>query len=244
MLHPHVLMLLRSFEFLGACSSGNTTLSPGKGSFTTALIWALEALVEEQSKFLISELSCKIRDAPNFPKDQVPVQLDRGPHAIQRIMLAPLPETSDRVDSTSRDSNIIGPQGLLNLNFIFDQLPTKDMIKQFGDALNRFMWQTGMPVNRIIWGGLTSWEGIQPSAGAHTQKLAAVKLFQKAGMNRRRLKTKDTSGQTTLSGIPTPLSSEEQSSRSPTPGDISQPAAKRRKESHAQNLEVAVESDE
>jgi len=44
---------------------------------------------------------------------------------------------------------------------------------------------TRMPVNRIVWGGLTSWGGIQPSPGAHDKKLAAVKFFEKAGMRRR-----------------------------------------------------------
>ena len=173
-------MILRSFECLGACSFGNRTLSPGDGSFRTALIWGLKALAEEQSKFLISKLSCKVRDAPNFPKDQVFVQIDRGSHSLQRIMLAPLPGTSDQADSTLRASSCIGPQGLLNLNLIFDESPSKKDISQFGEVLNRFMWQTGMPVNRIIWSGLTSWGGVQPSPGAHAKRLTAVKLFENA----------------------------------------------------------------
>ncbi len=225
----------RSFEFLGACSSGNTALSLGPESFTTALIWALETLKEEQSKFLVSELSRKIRDAPNFPKDQVPVQLDRGFHAIQRIMLAPLPETSDRTDPTSRASLAVGPQGLLNLNFIFDKPPSKKKIIQFGDALNRFMWQTEMPVNRIVSGGLTSWGGIQPSPGAYAQKLAAVKLFENSGMRRRLGKLKRRASQTMLSGMPTPSSS---------PDEISQPPTRRRKGSYGLDLTIAVDSDE
>ena len=222
-------MILRSFEYLGACSSGNTTLSPGDGSFTTALIWALNELAKQQSKFLISELSRKIRYAPNFPKDQVPVQIDRGSHSLQRIMLAPLPETSDQADSTSRASSGLGPQGLLNLNFIFDEPPSKKSISQFGEALNRFMWQTGMPVNRIIWGGLTSWGGVQPSPGAHAKRLTAVKLFENAGIRRRRARSKRTSCQATLSDVPIPLSGTERLPRYPSPDDSPQPIAKRRK---------------
>ena len=219
-------MILRSFEFLGACSSGNTTLSPGDGSFTTALIWALKALAEEQSKFLITELYDKIRDAPNFPKDQVPVQIDRGSHSLQRIMLAPLPETSDQADSTLRASSGRGPQGLLNLNLIFDEVPSKEYISQFAEALNRFMWQTGMPVNKIIWGGLTSWGGVQHSPGAHAKRLTAVKLFEYAGI---RAKSKRTGCQATLSDVPIPLSGTERLSRYPTLDDSPQPIAKRRK---------------
>ena len=236
----HELKIPRSFEFLGACSSGNTTRAPGDESFTTALIWALQALVEEQSKFLVSELSCKIREAPNFPKDQVPVQFDRGCRSIQRIMLAPLPESSDRGESISRD----GGQGLLNLNLIFDEVPTASAIKQFGRALTHHVYTSEMPVNRIVWGGLTSWEGVQLSAGAHVRKLHAVKAFKEAGKRRRVSMMKHTSSQTIRPNSATSADDARLLSPSPTPSQTSQHTAKRRKNSHAKNLESAVESEE
>lgn len=234
-------MLLRSFEYLGACSSGNTTLSPGEGSFTTALIWALKALADAQSRFLVSELSSKIREAPNFPIDQVPVQFDRGVRSLQRIMLAPLPEISDQADSTLEGSSAVGPQGLLNLHMVFNVPPTKKEIRQFGEAMNRFMCQNGMPVDRIIWGGLTSWSGSQPSPRAQEKKLAAVRFFENAGLRRRLARSNQTVSQSPTPGLPTPMSTTEPSSRFSTPGEIPQSVAKRRKGSDGQTLLSAVD---
>ncbi|KAL8710279.1 MAG: hypothetical protein Q9220_005049 [cf. Caloplaca sp. 1 TL-2023] len=195
----------RSFEFLGACSSGNVTLSPGEESFTTALIWALGRLLDEQTRFTVSELSCKIRNAPGFPRDQVPVQLDRGVHAIQRIMLAPLPEPSNDAEQHTPEPPSREAQGLLNLNFFLDEPPTKPTIKKFAQALSRFMWQEKMPVNNIVWGGLTSWDGTQPSARVNAQKLAAAKMFQRA-LDRKNTRGKRPRRRSYQSGMRTPLS--------------------------------------
>ncbi|KAL8821019.1 MAG: hypothetical protein Q9191_007398 [Dirinaria sp. TL-2023a] len=204
-----------------------------EGSFTTALIWALEALVEKQSKFLVSELTCKIREAPGFPKEQVPVQLDRCSRSLERIILAPLLESSDQGDSTFVDSHVSGPQGLLNLNFIFKEVPTMDLIKDFGWSLNRFVWKSGMPVSRIAWGGLTSWEGVQPSSGANAIKLDAVKAFKQAGDRRRSLRMKHTRDQIVLPGVAAPLQGADLLSPSPTPSSTSQPSAQKRRKTHA-----------
>ena len=104
-----VLIRSRSFEFLGACSSGNTTRAPGPESFTKALIWALQYLAQHRNRFLVSELSCKIREAPHFPDDQIPVQIERGPGSIERIMLAPLAKVSGEMEKTQAAPGITAP---------------------------------------------------------------------------------------------------------------------------------------
>lgn len=218
----------RSFEFLGACPSGNTTLKPGPESFTTALIWSLQNLAEKQTRFLVSELSEKIREAPGFPEDQVPVTVGRDPGSIERIMLAPLPRTSVRKEDTPLEP---GSQGLLNLNFIFDEPPRRDVIRQFGESLNRFMWTSKMPVSRVVWGGLTCWGGSHPSPGAHVQKLAAAKRF-KEGLKRKSERKRRESEGAKVARLQTPLSSVEGATLSPSPrSDLSQPATKKRKTS-------------
>lgn len=67
----------RKFELLAACGHGKTTRFPGKDSFTSALIWALEELAKENpsSPFSTCKLQLKItRDAPHFSEieDQKP----------------------------------------------------------------------------------------------------------------------------------------------------------------------------
>lgn len=172
-----ILIQSRSFEFLGACSSGNLTRSPGKESFTTALIWALKKLVKEQTRFTLSELSCMVRQAPDFPKDQVPVQFDRDNRSIERIVLAPLDTTSDTKNSVPKSSDD-RPQGLLSLNFIFEKPPSIETVKKFGKGLNRVMYNQKMPVDRIVWGGLRSWGGSEPFSKTHLTKLKVVKQFK------------------------------------------------------------------
>ena len=224
-----VLKHPRSFEFLGACSSGNTTPAPGPKSFTRALIWALKSLAQQEKRFTVSGLSRKIREAPNFPQVQVPVQLDRGPGSIERIMLAPLPEPIDGTESASNEIEVTEPQGLLNLNFIFDKPPTKDVITNFGENLNKFIIREKMPVNRIVWGGLTSWEGSEPSPGANSQKLVAAKRF-KDGLRRRSERKQREAEQANIPRLQTPLSSVERATLSPTPpSDFSQSPTKKRK---------------
>jgi hypothetical protein len=177
----------RSFEFLGACSTGNVTRSPGPESFTTALIWALKDLNQMQGRFTVSELTRKIREAPGFPSDQKPVHFDRAAHGIERILLTPLAVVGDNNDAPSPVSNDTTPQGLLQLNFIFAELPSRKMIEKFATTLNRAMKKEQMPINRIAWGGLSSWGGSELSVNGNLYFIEAVKKL-KDGLSRRKSK--------------------------------------------------------
>jgi len=181
---------MRCSEFLGATSSQSTTMVPGKHSFTSALIWALETLAREQERFTVSGLSRKIREAPDFPSDQVPVHFDRGMHSIERIVLAPLSEKSQANPPSPNDLSRSSPQGLLSLNFVFEAPPTVQDIEKLGNALNRVMYKNQMPVSRIVWGGFGAWGGNHPSPGAGSSVIKAANQFKKAGERRRRLSSK------------------------------------------------------
>ncbi len=138
----------------------------------------------------MSELSSKIRDAPAFPRDQVPVQFDRAPHSIERIVLTPLSGTSDAptndgqngVATTFDDTTF---QGLLHLNFIFTEPPTKKIIEKLAKSLNRAMKVEKMPVSRIAWGGLSSWEDPQVTANGRAFMIKAASRFRKAVANKK-----------------------------------------------------------
>ena len=178
----------------------------------------------------MSQLSSRIREAPNFPKDQVPVQLDRGDGSIERIMLAPLPEEVDSTEDARIKSDTPTQQGLLHLNFIFDEPPTKANITNFGKNLNRFMWKEKMPVNRIVWGGLTSWGGVQQSPGAQRNWLHAAKRFKAAADRRRSQTSAPELNQEATAGLHTPQPSIQEGARSPSAvSDMSQPISNKRK---------------
>lgn len=180
-------------------------MSPGKESFTSALIWALEVLLEDQKRFTVAQLSRKIRLAPYFPPDQVPVQLDRCFNAIERIVLAPLAKPDENTKAPLNDSNdTTDNQGHLTLNFVFDKSPSKSMIGDFAKALDSAMRRHQIPVKRIGWGGF------QPPRNKAFH--AAAKLFQE-GINRKKIKRDgDENVPVSSLGPLTPSSNTEQSS--------------------------------
>lgn len=58
----------RRFELLAACGHDKTTSFPGRYSFTSALIWALDQLAKE-SPFSTCKLRLKIKEAPLFAEN-------------------------------------------------------------------------------------------------------------------------------------------------------------------------------
>jgi hypothetical protein len=151
-LHGH-----RSFEYLGATSSSSTTPSPGKSSFTSALIWAFEQFAEEAvpKKFTMTELANKIRDAPNFPREQVPTLIARDPQCSQRIVLSPLPSKGEE-DAGAEEPKEVVPE-YLELRFYFDKAPNDHELKDLALALTRHINNSkGGSLYRVSFGGLYS----------------------------------------------------------------------------------------
>lgn len=163
----------RIFEFLGATGSDGTTPVPGPDSFTSALIWALSGLSSREGGFTTSQLQRMIREAPNLPKNQVPVLLDRSPGSVKRLMLAPLqarssanaredaPEdvkfTLSEVDmnrSVEADEEP-SEQWSLNLQLLMQDLPTPDAITKIAAGFRNLMTSGDIVVQRIEWKGLS-----------------------------------------------------------------------------------------
>ncbi|KAL9038912.1 MAG: hypothetical protein Q9180_002845 [Flavoplaca navasiana] len=148
----------RSFEYLGATSSGKTTKAPGPGSFSSALIWALGVLAKESGGFTTNTLANKIREAPNFPKKQVPILTERNElSSLQRIVIHPLPdgnEASTTAPAEDQDMTSQQPWGFLDLKISLEQCPTKQEIGKFGKDIAMMMQSTELKVRRVKWGGL------------------------------------------------------------------------------------------
>lgn len=115
---------------------------------------------KERGRFTVSELCRKIREAPHFPGEQVPVLNERSEACIERIVLAPLSDTESGPTANLPMDN--SPQGLLLLNFIFERDPTFQDIDKFADSLKRVWHNDGMPLKRIVWGGYSSWNNDSP----------------------------------------------------------------------------------
>ena len=147
----------RCFEFLGATSSGATTRIPGPSSFTSALIWALGALAKESDKFTTNTLVTKIKEAPNFPKWQVPVLTERNDlSTLQRIVIAPLldaHEASTAVPAEEQDTTRHQPWGFLNLRFSLESCPEKAEIAKFGVDVRCILQSTELKVQGVKWAG-------------------------------------------------------------------------------------------
>ena len=136
---------------------------PGISSFTSALVWALEALVKENvvGRFSTVELLEKITHAPHFPGGQTPNLSTRSMDGLPgRIMLSPLQKAdSDTPQHTSDSQDVISlmdiaKQSILTLRFDFSDKPTVQDIELLGNELNSVFKRNALGVNRVRWGGL------------------------------------------------------------------------------------------
>lgn len=168
---PYVFLMFysltchRKFEYLAATSK-ETTKRPGPHSFTSALLHSLSDLAEKRKRFTSSELVNAIREAPNFPKGQVPTLSERGgASSRERIMLAPLPKASiappasESQDSESVEGRPVPDrvhQEILTLKIFWESRPEKYEIETLGRELNSIVQDHNLRVCRIMWGGLRS----------------------------------------------------------------------------------------
>ena len=132
---------------------------PGEDSFTSALIFALEELVDEQpeGRFTTVELLNKIQEAPNFPDDQTPVLSDRKDFTrAGRIMLHPLQKEGSSAPLRSEETTSLDPtrRHTFTLHFDVNDKPSLAHIKKLGLELNTIFERNNLGVNRIRWGGL------------------------------------------------------------------------------------------
>lgn len=149
----------RLIEFLGAAKHLKTTAVPGKESFTSALIYALDTLVDkkEGGRFTTDELLRTIREAPHFPKEQEPCFIGRRDQHTRagRIMLHPLgrngmerkiPSEADQIKKETKKHTV-------TLHFDFSKKPSDDSIVNLGHGLNDlFSKHRNLEVFRVRWG--------------------------------------------------------------------------------------------
>ena len=145
------------FEFLAACGPTASTRPPGEDSFTSALIFALNKLVEVRpgGRFSTIDLLQVIQgDAPHFPKDQQAMISDRLKntpggcivlHPLQGEGLINQP-TPEEVDPLKLHT--------VTLHYEFSDKPTKDDIKHIGNEFNTVFERRRFGLNRIRWGGM------------------------------------------------------------------------------------------
>lgn len=172
-----------------------TTKVPGEDSFTSALIYALEALVEEKGRFTTVELLRKIKlHAPKFPKDQTPVLSDRKDEVqAGRIMLHPLnrPQKDGSPTELSREENTnlrLIKRQIVTLHLDFADQPSLADIETLGRQLNQVFERYTLSVNRVRWGGM------KPSLAARAVgnfRAAGLKSKRRASMQQQRVPLED-----------------------------------------------------
>ena len=188
------LISSRLFEYLAATTEMATTKVPGEDSFTSALIYALEALVEEKVRFTTVELLGKIRNhAPNFPRNQTPVLSDRKDEVqAGRIMLHPLHRTEE---DGSQDSLLSEETTKLNalkrrtvtLHLDFGDQPSHTDIEMLGHQLNQIFERYTLNVNRVRWGGMKQ----SAAARAVGSFQAGLKRYRRASMKQQQVASDD-----------------------------------------------------
>ena len=167
---------------MAAAKDQGVTQYPGATSFTSALIFALKQLVKDKKKgrFTTDELLRKIKDAPNFPKDQTPVlsNRDNKKTSAGRIMLHPLRKHRLSRVATSEDCTIRKMTGyLMTLHFHFGDKPPDDHIVTLGRNLNKTFERNNLEVYGVRWGGM--------KATPVTRATRQFQKFQKNAVKRR-----------------------------------------------------------
>lgn len=149
----------RNFEFLGATTRQGRTRIPGPFSFTSALIWALNKLVNEKEEFTASQLHTAIMNAPDFPRlTQTPILTEKGEASLTRLCLAPLlPDDKVVSDEKSWEQKPMDPQSFqfgLCLQFTYDSLPSLDDIKDMVEGLSHMRRTHDVKARHINWKGI------------------------------------------------------------------------------------------
>ncbi|KAI9696490.1 MAG: Phosphatidylinositol-4-phosphate 5-kinase [Bogoriella megaspora] len=132
----------KGFQFFGACATGQTTRGPGKESFTSALIWALESL-KEKDYFHTPELHFKVQEYPHLPKWQQTVIQDLSSFEpnVEPICIAKASFHGDvpEMPIAYTENQIPAPItfGYLDLRFVFHQEITDEELKDTAVSLRR-----------------------------------------------------------------------------------------------------------
>ena len=148
----------RLFEFLAACGPIGSTKPPGQDSFTSALIYALEKLVEERQdgRFTTIDLLQVIQyEAPDFPKEDQTVMIsDRQKNTSGGcIVLHPLQEEGP-IAPSAPEEGYPAKRHTVTLHFDFREKPAKANIKEIGNEFNKLFESHRLGLNRIRWGGM------------------------------------------------------------------------------------------
>ncbi|KAK6822851.1 homeobox domain-containing protein [Apiospora arundinis] len=188
----------RTFEYLAATSANSTTKAPGPNSFTSALIWSLDQLLEERNCFSTSALLQTILNrAPDFPEDQSPRLSERPDSAQRKILIAPTtsepnkkvdeaiqPDTGDKSEEEQR-------QDLL-LRFVFNCDITIPLIKEMAIHIKHLIQQKEIKAKTV------SWEGINMATSKDT--MIAYRAIHRFSDVLKRKRTR--SELTTAKGLP------------------------------------------
>ncbi|KAF7503041.1 hypothetical protein GJ744_004679 [Endocarpon pusillum] len=148
----------RIFEFLGATGPDGTTPLPGKDSFTSALIWALEQLADEHARFMSNELLEKILKAPGFSEQgQVPCMNGRGPHCVRKLILEPMDLDEEKAQANperGREEASEIFKYCLNLQFLLPDAPKDKDIQRLCGSLRESILTDRICARQILWQGL------------------------------------------------------------------------------------------
>ena len=142
----------RSFQYLGACESGQLTNRAGPQSFTSAITWALSKLAVEPS-FPVTKLVKTIEEHVHFPRDQTPVLFGgRFDPVAENICIAHMrgPESEDeRTDATTSVRNTPPTKGVLELRLHFPEEVTQENIVDSARLLKTCIQKGTLPCHEI-----------------------------------------------------------------------------------------------
>lgn len=144
----------RNFEYIAA--SSEVTKPPGKDSFTSALIYALGKLSKDPDGFNTQLLWSTIRQAPDFPGNQIPILDERWSYSSRRLLLVPLPDVGstipsmNQIDTEEKNNAKFG----LVLQLAFSRLPKDAEMERMCKGLKDMVSHKELNATQIYWKGM------------------------------------------------------------------------------------------
>ena len=158
---------VRTYELMSACAFDGTTASPGKYSFTRALIDALKELQSEYSEGSFTTFHLNQRINLNPDRRDTPSHLwYRLAHHERHIRLAPLKSEKERLLRSSSFRQ--PPRGYLTLRFALrDYSLNRQQIEHLTAKLSKAFTNKSLVGLRRI-----DWLGLKPARSTHFGRAA------------------------------------------------------------------------
>lgn len=179
----------QTFEFLGACDEEEKTPKPGKKSFTSAMIWALEGLAKKGIGFDSKGLRQEILHHESFrdpkPPRRIVLEPRFGKPLGRHIYLEPLSSTATNIATQEREYSPPKAESMpmfLDFRLLLSRPPGDEDVKHLASCFTEMVSQNRQE-HGLLDVQLTGWSAGSRTEAHFTMHDAVRQLLEKENVN-------------------------------------------------------------